>query len=91
MLVGLVAGAAAEVPLRVLLGKRARLIGTVMRARPLEEKIAAAQQLERKLVPLFEAGRLTPVVDAVLPMGELVSGLERLAANDTFGKLVLTW
>jgi putative PIG3 family NAD(P)H quinone oxidoreductase len=91
MLVGLVAGATAEVPLRTLLSRRLTVVGTTMRARPLEEKIAAAGELERRLVPLFEAGILAPVVDEVLPMSELPEGLRRLERNDTFGKLVLTW
>jgi putative PIG3 family NAD(P)H quinone oxidoreductase len=91
MLVGLVAGASAELPLRTILGKRLRVIGTAMRSRALEEKIAVAQELDRRLVPLFEARRLAPVIDAVLPMAELAPALERVAKNDTFGKLVLTW
>lgn len=91
MLVGLVAGASANVPLRSVLGKRLRVIGTVMRARPLEEKIAVARAFEQRLLPAFEKGLLTPVIDATLPMLELRPALERLAANDSFGKLVLTW
>lgn len=91
MLVGLVAGASAEVPLRSVLGKRLRVIGTTLRARPLEEKIVVARAFEQRLLPAFEAGQLTPVVDAVLPMIEVQAGLERMAANDSFGKLVLTW
>ncbi len=91
MIVGLVAGASAEVPLRSILSKRLRVIGTAMRSRALEEKIAVAQELDRRLVPLFEAKRLQPIVDAVLPMAEITPALERLATNDTFGKLVLTW
>jgi putative PIG3 family NAD(P)H quinone oxidoreductase len=91
MLVGLVAGASATLPLGTLLSKRLRVIGTAMRSRALEEKIAVAQQLDRRLVPLFEAKRLAPIVDAVLPMTELAAALERVANNDTFGKLVLTW
>jgi NADPH2:quinone reductase len=91
LLVGLVAGASAQVPLAKLLGKRARLIGTTMRARPLEEKIAAAQVFARTLVPLFEGRRLEPVIDAVLPMHDLVPALHRLESNQTFGKLVVTW
>jgi putative PIG3 family NAD(P)H quinone oxidoreductase len=91
MLVGLVAGGSAQVPLRTVLGKRLRVLGTTMRARPLEEKIAAAQQLDQRLVPLFETKKLVPVVDEVRPMSELVTSLERLAANENFGKLVLTW
>ncbi len=91
MLVGLVAGASAEVPLRKVLGKRLRVIGTTMRARALEEKIVVARAFEDKLVPHFASGALKPVVDAVLPMGEIIPALARLAANDSFGKLVLTW
>ncbi|MFZ5439791.1 MAG: NAD(P)H-quinone oxidoreductase [Myxococcota bacterium] len=91
MLVGLVAGASAEVPLRSVLGKRARIIGTTLRARPLEEKIVVARAFEQRLLPAFERGALQPVVDAVFPMLELKTALTRLAANDSFGKFVLTW
>ena len=91
MLVGLVAGATAEVPLRTLLSRRLKVVGTTLRARPLEEKIALAAALEHRLVPLFEQGALRPVVDGVLPMADLPAGLARLARNETFGKLVLTW
>ncbi len=91
MLVGLVAGASAEVPLRSLLTKRVRVQGTTLRSRSLEEKIAVARAFEQRLLPCFVSGQLKPVVDASLPMAELQPALQRLAANDTFGKLVLTW
>jgi NADPH:quinone reductase len=91
MLVGLVGGASAEVPLRSLLGKRVRVQGTALRSRNLEEKIVVARAFEQRLVPSFTSGQLKPVVDAVLPMAELVPALQRLASNDSFGKLVLTW
>lgn len=91
MLVGLVAGATADVPLRKILAKRLRVIGTALRARALEEKIVVARAFEDKLVPHFASGKLTPIVDDVLPMEDIVPALKRLAANDSFGKLVLTW
>ncbi|MDP2272153.1 MAG: NAD(P)H-quinone oxidoreductase [Archangium sp.] len=91
MLVGLVAGPTAEVPLRSVLAKRLRVQGTAMRSRSLEEKIAVARAFEQRLLPSFVSGQLEPVVDAVLPMAELQPALQRLASNDTFGKLVLTW
>jgi len=91
ILVGLVAGASANIPLGHVLSKRLRLVGTVLRSRPLEEKIAVARAVETKLSPHFASGALRAVVDDVLPMQALVPGLQRLAANDTFGKLVLTW
>lgn len=91
VLVGLVAGAAAEVPLRTVLGKRLTIIGTMLRARPLEEKIELARRFEQRLVPLFEEGQLAPVVEATVPFSKAPEALERLARNDTFGKTVLTW
>ena len=90
MLVGLVGGSSAEVPLGPILSKRLTVKGTVLRSRPVEEKIVGAQHLGR-LVPLFEQGTLRPVIDSVVPMADAPAGLERLAANDSFGKLVLTW
>ncbi|MDP1919474.1 MAG: NAD(P)H-quinone oxidoreductase [Myxococcales bacterium] len=91
MLVGLVAGATADVPLRTVLGKRLTLIGTTLRARALEEKIAVARRFEQLVVPHFVTGRLQPIVDATVPISEAPAALERLAANETFGKTVLTW
>ncbi|PZR10235.1 MAG: NAD(P)H-quinone oxidoreductase [Archangium gephyra] len=91
MLVGLVAGATTDVPLRKILGKRLRVIGTTLRARALEEKIVVARAFEDKLVPHFASGALKPIVDDVLPMNDIVPALKRLASNDSFGKLVLTW
>lgn len=91
ILVGLLAGASAEVPLRSLLTKRLRVQGTTLRSRSLEEKIVLARAFEQRLLPSFSNGELKPVIDAVLPMTELEPALQRLASNDTFGKLVLTW
>ncbi|MDX2009551.1 MAG: NAD(P)H-quinone oxidoreductase [Myxococcaceae bacterium] len=91
MLVGLVAGASAEVPLRTVLGKRLRVIGTTLRARALEEKIAVARAFEQHVVPAFSSGTLQPVVEQTVPFHDAAGALERLAANDTFGKTVLTW
>ncbi len=91
ILVGLVAGASAEVPLRTILGKRLTVIGTTLRARALEEKIAVARQFEHLVVPHFVTGRLEPVVENTVAFADAANALERLAANDTFGKTVLTW
>lgn len=88
--VGLVAGFKAEIDLAKLLQKRLTLRGTVLRSRPLEEKIAAARVLERNLIPLFERGALKPVVYAVLPLFEPKKAHEMLAQSDAIGKIVLT-
>ena len=91
MLVGLVAGSRTQVNLGILLMKRLRLTGTVLRSRPLEEKIALAQAAERHLLPLFRSGALKPVIDAVVPMRDIRDALTRMAGNETVGKIVLRW
>jgi NADPH2:quinone reductase len=91
MLVGLVAGSRTQVNLGILLMKRLRLTGTVLRSRPLEEKIALAQAAERHLLPLFRSGALKPVIDAVVPMKDIRDALARMASNETVGKVVLRW
>lgn len=88
VVVGLLAGAAAELDLATLLRKRASVTGTVLRSRPLEERIEAAAAL-RRLVPLFESGRLRPVVDRALTLDEAPAAHALLARNAGFGKLVL--
>ncbi len=90
-LVGLTAGRRAEVDLGLLLGKRLTLVGTALRSRPLEEKAALMRELELRVVPLFDAGQLRPVIDRVLPAREARAAHERLESNDSYGKIVLSW
>jgi putative PIG3 family NAD(P)H quinone oxidoreductase len=91
IMLGLMGGATGQLPLGLLLHKRASVIGTVLRARPLEEKIALAQEVSARIVPLFGIGALKPVIDAVLPISELAEAHRRMEQNQTFGKLVLRW
>jgi putative PIG3 family NAD(P)H quinone oxidoreductase len=91
VLVGTLGGAAAQVSLGAWMAKRATVMGTVLRARPLEEKIALAQGFARSVVPLFAGGRLRPVIDAVLPMSDVSHAHARMERDETFGKLVLSW
>jgi putative PIG3 family NAD(P)H quinone oxidoreductase len=90
VVVGLSAGARATLDLGVLLNRRARIFGTVLRARPLAEKIAVHRSFEREVVPLFGRGALRPVIDRVLPLEEAPRAHELVGANQTFGKIVLT-
>jgi NADPH:quinone reductase-like Zn-dependent oxidoreductase len=84
-------GASAELALGMLLAKRARIMGTVLRSRPLEEKAALAQSFTRAALPMFERGALKPVVDCVLPMSEIREAHRRMENNDSFGKIVMSW
>jgi NADPH2:quinone reductase len=89
--VGLVAGATATLDMRTLMGKRAHIFGTVMRTRPLREKVAVAAAFRDDALHHFDTGRLRPVIDDVLPMGEAAAAHARLEANENFGKIVLRW
>lgn len=91
VVVGLTAGRSAELNLALVLGKRLTIVGTMLRARPLEEKIALAREFSERMVPHFESGQLRPVVDDVLSFADIRAAHERLGSDATFGKLVLRW
>lgn len=91
VLIGTLGGATGPAPLGILLRSRLTVIGTVMRARPLEEKIAVARAGAAVVVPQFERGALRPIVDAVMPMREVAAAHARMEADSTVGKLVLAW
>lgn len=84
-------GGTGKAPITMMLGKRVTAIGSVMRARPLEEKIALARAAAAELIPMFERGLLRPVVDRVLPMHELAAAHARMEADENVGKIVLRW
>ena len=89
VLVGLLVGREAPLDLGLILSKRLTLVGTTLRARPLEEKIAATRLFARQVVPWLERGAVRPVVDAVFPWEEVRDGYARLASNQAFGKVIL--
>jgi NADPH:quinone reductase len=89
VVVGAMAGAESSVALHVLMRKRAEIRGTVLRARPLEEKILAAIALERHVVPLLAGGIVRPIVDRVLSLAQAAEAHRLMHSNTTFGKIVL--
>ncbi|MEX2109100.1 MAG: NAD(P)H-quinone oxidoreductase [Gemmatimonadaceae bacterium] len=91
VVVGLTGGATAQFNMGALLRKRLTIVGTVLRSRPLEEKIELARDFSEHVVPLFETGKITPVVDRVLSFQEIRAAHELMESNETFGKLVLGW
>lgn len=89
MLVGLLAGARADVDLGLVLRRRLVVRGTVLRSRPLEEKILAGQLLARHIAPLVGDGVLRPIVDRVMPLEDAEAAHRYVADNTGFGKVVL--
>ena len=90
ILIGGVAGGKTNVDLYQILGKRLHAIGTVMRARSLEEKIATTNAFAAEVVPLLAEGAVQPVIDSVFPLEKVQDAHRRLESNETFGKVVLT-
>jgi putative PIG3 family NAD(P)H quinone oxidoreductase len=72
-----------------LLPKRATIVGTVLRTRPLEEKIAVSRRFEREVVPLFEEGRVRPVIDSRFPLEKIADAHRRIEQNANIGKVVI--
>ena len=91
IVVGVSGGTAGEVDLRRLMGKRASITGTVLRARALEEKIVLARAFEARVCPQFERAMVEPVVDRVYAPDEAAEAHRRMEANLNFGKLVVAW
>ena len=89
-IIGVSAGAKGELNLLALMGKRARIHGSTLRARPLEEKALTARRLEHEVLPLFDSGALRVPVAATFPLDEAAAAYERFAAGGKLGKIVLT-
>lgn len=89
VVVGLTGGARGELNLGALLQRRATIVGTVLRSRPLAEKIAAAEVLERNIAPLVASGRYRPVIDREMALEEAGAAHAFVASNASFGKVLL--
>jgi putative PIG3 family NAD(P)H quinone oxidoreductase len=88
--IGIGAGAKGELNLAALMGKRGRIHGSMLRARPLEEKAIAMRLVERHVLPLVEAGAVTVPVAETFPLGRVAEAYDRFAAGGKLGKVVLT-
>ncbi len=89
VVIGVSAGAKSELNLLALMGKRARIHGSTLRARPLEEKALAARRLEREALPLFASGALTVPIAETFPLDDAATAYDRFAAGGKLGKIVL--
>lgn len=89
MIVGLSAGRKAEIDLGAVLSKRAKVIGTALRGRSVEEKADAVRRFESDVVPLIASGKITGNIDRVFALADICAAHEYMESNASFGKIVL--
>jgi putative PIG3 family NAD(P)H quinone oxidoreductase len=87
--VGLMAGGGTSVNFGLLLPKRVSLIGTVLRARPIEEKIALTRRFAAEVLPLFENGGLRPVIDSRYGLERIADAHRHMESNANVGKILV--
>jgi len=90
MLIGVMGGIKAELNLATMMVKRQRIIGSVLRSRPVAEKAAIIAKFEATVMPLIAAGDVTPLVDATFPLAEAAAAHTMMEQGGHFGKIVLT-
>lgn len=89
VVIGLMGGARAELPLGALLTRRLQVIGSTLRARPVEEKAAIVSGFLTRFGTDLETGRIRPILDRVLPLEQAGDAHRAMKASEHFGKIVL--
>jgi len=90
VMLGFLGGAKAnDVDLLTILGKRAVITGSLLRARSKAEKAAIAEQLREYIWPVLEAGRCLPIIDKVYEYTDAAQAHARMEGGDHIGKIVL--
>jgi NADPH:quinone reductase-like Zn-dependent oxidoreductase len=87
--IGVSAGAKSEINLLALMGRRARIHGSTLRARPPEDKALVARRVEREVLPLFQSGALRVLIADAFPLDQAAAAYERFAAGGKLGKVVI--
>jgi len=89
VLISTLSGSQAEIDLRLLMGRRLRLIGSVLRSRALDEKIAIKERFVTQFWPALEDGAIQPEIDSVYPIEQANQAQQRMADNQNIGKIIL--
>jgi NADPH:quinone reductase len=89
VIIAFLRGSRAEVDWRFIMLKRLTVTGSTMRASPHERKAAIAQALRERVWPLFEAGRLKPVIYRVFPLQEAAAAHALMESSQHIGKIML--
>ena len=89
VLIGLMGGSRSEIDLAKLMMKRLRVVGSTLRARPLEEKASIMAELSQYVWPKISQGEIVPIIQQVFPIQSASAAHELMASDVTIGKVVL--
>jgi putative PIG3 family NAD(P)H quinone oxidoreductase len=87
--VGLMGGGRTAVDVGLLLAKRSHWVGTTLRTRPLEEKVAVTRRFAAEMLPLFDSGAMRPVIDSRYAFTDIADAHRHMEANANAGKIVV--
>jgi len=87
--VGALGGTEGVLPVGLLLHRYLRIIGTVMKSRSFEEKVAMTERFRERWLGAFEMGALKPIVDRVYPLKEAADAHRRMEMSENLGKIIL--
>jgi putative PIG3 family NAD(P)H quinone oxidoreductase len=87
--VGLMGGGQVQLDLGLVVLNRLRIVGTVLRRRPLEEKIMVTRRFAAEVLPLFDSGELKPVIDSRYPLEAIADAHRALELSTNVGKIVI--
>jgi len=89
MLIGVMGGIKAELNLATMMVKRQRIIGSVLRSRPVAEKASIIARFEETVMPLFAAGKIEPEISATFPLKDATEAHKLMEQGGHFGKIIL--
>lgn len=89
VVIGVMGGAKSEVNLAQLMIRRQKIIGSVLRSRPINEKSAIISKFKHEVIPLFENANLLPLVDKIFPLEDVINAHQHMESANHFGKIVL--
>lgn len=90
VVVGTLAGGSAKIPLLAMMGKRLRMLGTMLRTRSIEEKASVTSRFMNEVGPFLTDRSISPAIENVFDFQDAAAGYDLLASNTTFGKLILS-
>jgi len=90
VIIALLGGVKAELDFSQILRRRLTVTGSTLRPRPVSFKGAIARSLKERVWPLFEAGKIKPIVHATFPLERACDAHAMMDAGEQIGKIVLT-